>query len=151
MPTMLEFDGTEFVKHLALEPWPPTAILDAQNNGPLATEVLMLWFPADVTAEMKAAVEVQAKKFRATALDACPSIKGISSGWSVENDIPIIGGNGKVGTVYVLLVGWPNMETSQKVRQMEAFVGCISSLRGMHGLVTLNNMHVSCRSFESRK
>lgn len=80
MPTMLEFDGTQFVKHLALNPWPPTAILDAQNNGPLVTEVLMLWFPTDVTVEMKAAVEVQAKMFRVTALGLCPDIKGISSG-----------------------------------------------------------------------
>ena len=148
---MLEFDGTQFVKHLSLEPWPPTAILDAQNNGPLATEVLMLWFPADVTVEMKAAVEVQAQKFRATASGLCPSVKGISSGWSVEDDIPVIDGKGKVGTVFVLLVGWPSMETSQKIRQMEAFKDCIGSLRGIHGLVTLNNMHVSCRSFESPK
>lgn len=151
MPTMLEFDGTEFVKHLALDPWPPTAILDAQNNGPLATEVLMLWFPTDVTAEMKAAVGVQAQKFRATALDLCPSIKGISSGWSVEDDIPIIDGKGKLGTVFVVLVGWPSMETSQEVRQMKAFVDCIGSLRGIQGLVSLNNMHVSCRSFEAPK
>lgn len=146
---MLEFDGTQFVKHLALEPWPPTAILDAQNNGPLVTEVLMLWFPTDVTVKMKAAVEVQAKMFRATALGLCPDIKGISSGWSVEDDIPIIGGNGRLGTVFVVLVGWPSMKTSQEVRQMKTFVDCIGSLRGIQGLVTLNNMHVSCRSFEA--
>jgi hypothetical protein len=148
---MLEFDGTEFVKHLALEPWPPTAILDAQNNRSLVTEVLMLWFPTHVTTEMKTAVKAQAQKFRATVLENCHSITGISSGWSVENDIPIIGHKGQIGTVFVLLVGWPGMETSRKVRQMKAFADCIDSLRDLQGLITLNNMHVKCRSFEATK
>lgn len=148
---MLEFDGTEFVKHLNLRPWPPTAALDAQQNGPLVTEVLMAWFPSDINNETRASAEAKAQEFKSQALETNGDIKGVSSGWSVERDIPIIGAKGKVGSLFAVVIGWTSLEASQKARETYTFKDGVALLQGMDGLIALNNLHVSCRSFEASK
>ncbi|GKT65633.1 hypothetical protein ColTof4_03605 [Colletotrichum tofieldiae] len=133
-----------FVKHIAPTPWPPTVLAEAP-----VVEVLTLFFPAGLSEEAKASLSAQLDEFKTKALDTSPDFKGISHGWSVEDDVPVTDEPGKTGNVLAAFIGWPSVEAHQRFRETEAFKDNIDILRGMKDIVKLALFHISCKSRNS--
>ncbi|KAL0933935.1 uncharacterized protein CTRU02_210734 [Colletotrichum truncatum] len=142
MDKYLDFqDG--YIKHVVTKPWPPTILAEAP-----VTEVLTLFFPADLDEAAKEPLNKQLEEFKTKALDTSPDFKGIAYGWSVENDVPVTGEPGKTGNLLVAFIGWPSVEAHMKFRETEAFKENIGLLRGMKDITKLAVFHVACRSLE---
>ncbi|KAF4840183.1 hypothetical protein CGCSCA4_v010527 [Colletotrichum siamense] len=133
-----------YIKHIVTKPWPPTILAEAP-----ITEVLTLFFPAELDEAAKEELSKQLEEFRVKALDTSPDFKGIAYGWSKENDVPITGEDGKTGNLLVAFIGWPSVEAHQKFRETEAFKENIGLLREMKGIIKLGVFHVACRSLSS--
>ncbi|KZL82456.1 hypothetical protein CI238_03135 [Colletotrichum incanum] len=130
-----------YVKHIAPTPWPPTILAEAP-----VVEVLTLFFPAGLSEEAKASLSAQLDEFKTKALDTSPDFKGISHGWSVEDDLPVTDEPGKTGNVLAAFIGWPSVDAHQRFRETEAFKNNIGILRGMKDIVKLAVFHISCKS-----
>ncbi|KAJ0375681.1 hypothetical protein COL26b_006188 [Colletotrichum chrysophilum] len=135
-----------YIKHIVTKPWPPTILAEAP-----VTEVLTLFFPAELEEPAKEDLSKQLEVFKVKALDTSSDSKGIAYGWSKENDVPITGEDGKAGNLLVAFIGWPSVEAHLKFRETEAFRDNIGLLREMKGIVKLGIFHVACRSLSSTK
>ncbi|KAF4919790.1 hypothetical protein CGCVW01_v007551 [Colletotrichum viniferum] len=133
-----------YIKHIVTKPWPPTILAEAP-----VTEVLTLFFPAELDEAAKEDLSKQLEEFKVKALDTSPDFNGIAYGWSKENDVPITGEDGKTGNLLVAFIGWPSVEAHLKFRETEAFKENIGLLRGMKAIVKLGVFHVACRSLMS--
>ncbi|KAF9775666.1 hypothetical protein IL306_006217 [Fusarium sp. DS 682] len=82
-------------KHVTLTPFPPEDVLD-KSRSPV-TEVLLAFFPSDYDVASRATATRRLEQFTGLALKTSRDWRGISYGWSVENDVPIKGEEGKTG------------------------------------------------------
>lgn len=112
------------------------------------TEVVLAFFPSDISSAGKDTAIAQLQKFVEKSLDGCPDVKGVSFGWGVENDFPIRGEKGQVGSVLMALIGWPSVEASMKFRETETSKENVEFIRGIEGIVRLAIFHISCRTLE---
>ena len=127
----------EFTKHVALAPFPPLAL-----RAPV-TEVILAFFPSDISQAAKDAAAAQAQQFVEKAINTCPDSQGMSYGWGVENDFPLRGGEeGQKGAVLVSCIGWPSIDAHMKFRETEAFKENVHYMRAMDGIVKLEICHV---------
>ena len=91
---------------------------------------------------------VQLQTLVVNSLNGCPDVKGASFGWGLENDFPVRGEKGRVGSVLMTLIGWPSIEASMRARETETSEKNVELVRGMAGLVELAMFHISCRTLE---
>lgn len=133
----------EFTKHVNLTPFPPIAL-----EAPV-TAVLLAYFPSDISNAAKDAAAAQLMGFLDMVKDA-ESVKGVTSGWGTENDFPVRGEEGVVGSVLMAFVGWEGVEAHEKVREMEEYKGALGAVRGMEGLLKLVQFHVKCQVVEKQ-
>ncbi|KAH7141517.1 hypothetical protein B0J13DRAFT_596402 [Dactylonectria estremocensis] len=131
-------------KHVVVNPFPVEDVLD-KTRSPV-TEVLLAHFPPDYDADSRAVAKRRLEEFTGRGLKNSPDWRGISYGWSVENDVPVKGDESKSGALLVAFIGWPSVEAHQKFRETEDFKENISLLREIPGLVKLSAFHVSCLS-----
>ncbi|KAL2873587.1 hypothetical protein SGCOL_011222 [Colletotrichum sp. CLE4] len=127
--------------HAPIGKAPPTILASAP-----VIEVLTLFFPTDLDAAAKEALTAQLEEFKTNALDTSPDFKGISYGWSVENDVPVTDEPGTTGNLLAAFIGWPSVDAHMKFRDTVPFKENIGILRGMEGIVKLGVFHVSCKS-----
>ncbi|KAI5456723.1 hypothetical protein BGZ63DRAFT_87966 [Mariannaea sp. PMI_226] len=132
------------IKHVAPQPYPPRQALD-NSNSPI-TEVLYAFFPADIDASGKDAVVARIDEFVERALKTCPDFRGISYGWSLEDDIPVRGDEEKQGVMLAAFIGWQSLEAHMKFRDTQQFKDSIGLLRTMPSLIKMGVFHVSCTS-----
>jgi hypothetical protein len=145
---ILDFsDG--FIKHITPSPFPATQVLD--NTLSPITEVLCAFFPADIDASSKATAVSQLEEFTEKGLKTSPDFNGISYGWSVEDDVPVRGDEGKTGVMLAAFIGWPSLEAHMKFRDTQEFKDTIGLLRTLPRLIKLGAFHVSCTSKTSQK
>lgn len=140
------FQPGGFTKHFDGSPFPPSAL-----KSPV-TEVMLAFFPSDISTDAKAAARERVAQFAEKGLDKCADIQAVNFGWGVENDFPVRGGDeGQKGSMLVALIGWPSIEAHMKFRDTEAFKESVGLLRGMEGMVKLTMFHVACRSMVNQK
>lgn len=133
-----------FIKHASVAPFPPGSVLD--NTQSAVTEILTLFFPADITPDAKAAAASRLDEFVEKALKKCSDFKGASCGWSVENDVPVTGQDDITGSMLVAFIGWPSVDAHIKFRETQPFMDNIALLRNIPSLIELGAFHVSCKS-----
>ncbi|CAH0037532.1 unnamed protein product [Clonostachys rhizophaga] len=122
----------------------PEDVLD--SKGSRVTEVLIAYFPHDYDADSRSTAMKRVGEFVADGLKASPDWRGISCGWSVDNDVPVRGDESQSGVAFVSFIAWPSVEAHLKFRETEAFKSTIHHLREIPGLVKLSAFHVSCKS-----
>ncbi|KAM5350182.1 hypothetical protein ACJ41O_006687 [Fusarium nematophilum] len=128
-------------KHVTVTPYPPEDVLDKVRSP--VTEVLQAYFPSDYDVASRATATRRLEEFAGRALKTSPDWRGISYGWSVEDDVPVKGQEDKTGVMLVAFIGWPSVEAHQKFRETEPFKENIGLLREIPGLVKLSVFHVS--------
>ncbi|KAK7426537.1 hypothetical protein QQZ08_006996 [Neonectria magnoliae] len=133
-----------FNKHVTVNPFPPEDVLDKDRSS--VTEVLLSFFPSDYGVDSRATATRRLEEFAGRALKNSPDWRGISYGWSVENDVPVKGDETKSGALLLAFIGWPSVEAHQKFRESEEFKEHIGLLRETSGLVKLTSFHISCLS-----
>ncbi|KAF5025441.1 hypothetical protein F66182_2464 [Fusarium sp. NRRL 66182] len=128
-----------FNKHVTVTPFPPEDVLDKQRSP--VTEVLLAFFPSDYDVPSRATATRRLEEFAARALKTSADWRGISYGWSVENDVPVRGDETKSGAMLAAFIGWPSIEAHQKFRETAHFKDNIGLLREIPGLVKLSAFH----------
>jgi len=132
-----------FVKHVALEPFPPAFVLDSARCP--VTELFTAFFPSDITPAAKATVTASFEEFIDKALKTSPDFKGISYGWGIETDFPVTGEEGKTGSIFVAFIGWPSVEAHMKFRETQPFKENVGAIRALPDLIKAAASHVRCK------
>ncbi|CAM1509556.1 Fc.00g032950.m01.CDS01 [Cosmosporella sp. VM-42] len=143
LASVLDF-SKGLIKHVTVNPTPPIQVLD--NSITPVTEVLSIYFHSDIDDSSKANAVSRLEEFAETGLKTSPDFKGISYGWSAEDDVPIRGEEDKTGSMLVAFIGWPSVEAHMKFRDTQEFKDSIGLLRNIPGLIKLGAFHVSCKS-----
>ena len=134
---------SEFVKHVKAAPFPPLVL-----KSPV-TEVMLAYFPSDLSSDCKDAAAARFKHFAKTGLGNCSDVKGVSYGWGLENNFPVRGGDeGQTGSILLAFIGWPSVEAHLKFKETEAFKKNVGWITGMEGLIKVIMLHISCRSLD---
>lgn len=111
-----------------MKPYSPTAL-----RAPV-TEILLAWFPKDISQELKDANTKKAELFAVKSLKACSDLHAINVGWGVENDFPMRGGEeGQKGSLLAVFAGWSSIDAHMKFRETDEFKEAIPLIRGMEG------------------
>ncbi|CAF3478475.1 hypothetical protein FGSG_04575 [Fusarium graminearum PH-1] len=134
-------------RHVVVNPFPPEDVLDKASSP--VTEVLVAFFPSDYSPSARAAATHRLDKFTAQALKTSPDWRGISYGWSVENDVPIRGDESNSGVMLTAFIGWPSVDAHMKFRETEPFKENVSLVTGIEGMLKLDLFHVSCVTHEA--
>jgi hypothetical protein len=136
----------DFTKHIAVKPFPPRVL------GSPVTEVMLAFFPSDISQSAKDAASLRFHHFKERGLDMCAEIKGVSYGWGVENDFPVRGGDqeGQKGSLLIAFIGWPSVDEHMKFRETSDYLDNVELLTGMEGLISMDMFHLSCRSLERK-
>ena len=133
----------EFTKHVAVTPFPPLVL-----QSPV-TEVMLAYFPSDISAAGKDAATTRLQQFVERSLNTCSDVKGVSYGWGVENDFPMRGGDeGQTGTVLMAYIGWPSIDAHMKFRETETFKEHVGLITGMEEMIKVLMFHLTCRTLE---
>jgi hypothetical protein len=131
----------EFSKHVAVTPFPPVALQSA------VTEVLIIYFPSDISQAGKDIAAAQLQQFIEKSLIKSSDADALSYGWGVENDFPIRGGEeGQQGSILISFIGWPSVDAKMKFQGTEGFKENVHLLMAMEGKVNLSMFHINGRS-----
>lgn len=131
-------------KHIVTTPYPPSAL-----RSPV-TEIMLAWFPPDISSELKEANTKKLEQFAEKGLEACTDIQAINLGWGLENDFPVRGGEeGEKGSLVSMLIGWPSIDAHMKFREMDAFKEAVPLIRGLEGMKKLAMFHVKAQVMEN--
>ncbi|KAJ9651890.1 hypothetical protein H2198_008854 [Neophaeococcomyces mojaviensis] len=125
--------------HANLKPHPATEAL-SDHVSP-ATEILMVFFPADYSEADQKKFEDDLKKLVAVIEKEAKTYTASAGGWVVEEvDIP---GTSEKGKAYQVLIGWQSVEAHLAFRETQPFKDNIHLLRGAKDLKTLAVTHYS--------
>lgn len=127
------------------------ALLDTSVLASPVTEVMLAFFPSGITTSQQDGVAGQFNAFKTNALDKCGSVRGVSSGWGVENDFPIRGresGEEEGGTLFLALIGWGSVEEHMAFRETDVFKQHVGLISDMEGCVKLDMFHLQCEVLE---
>lgn len=138
---LFEFvDGTKTVsKHFTLSSKlaSPASVFGADGLG--AIEVLSLHFPGDISDTDKAEADRLWLEFQTHGLETSKEYKGTAGGWSVEADVPNIGGGSGEGKAICLVIGWTSVQAHVDNRKTEAFAKVepllVEKMPGRNGLM----------------
>ncbi|OCT49661.1 hypothetical protein CLCR_07434 [Cladophialophora carrionii] len=147
-----------FSKHVVVTPFPPLVLLSP------VTEVMLAYFPSDISPAGKDAASARFERFVDVALTQCEDVKGVGCGWGVETDFPIRGaetgaeeeteaeekGGRRTGALFTAFIGWPSVGAHMAFRGTDAFKENVHLITGMDGVVSLVMLHVQCRGLERR-
>ncbi|ROW01351.1 hypothetical protein VMCG_05888 [Cytospora schulzeri] len=132
-------------KHIATNPYPPSAL-----RSPV-TEILLAWFPSDISPELKDANTKKLEQFAEMSLKACSDIQAINLGWGLENDFLVRGGDeGEKGSMASMLIGWPSIDAHVRFRDTDAFKEAIPLVRGLEGKTKMTMFHVKAQVMENK-
>lgn len=113
------------------------------------TEVLLVWFPSEISPEVKDAATKRLQRF-ADVLAGHPVIHAINLGWGVENDFPVRDGEeGQKGSILTLMIGWPSIDAHMQFRETDMFKNNIHLLRGIEGVIKMTMFHIKARVMEN--
>ncbi|KAI3401966.1 hypothetical protein diail_3940, partial [Diaporthe ilicicola] len=136
--------GHHFTKHLNLAPYPHSAL-----RAPV-TEILLIWFPSDISQAGKDAVTNQVRQFADACLGGCADIQAINLGWGIENDFPVRDGEeGQKGSIFTGMIGWTSIDAHMQFRETDTFKDNIHLLRELEGVVKMTMFHVKSRVLEN--
>ena len=133
----------EFSKHVVLSP--SSYVLQSP-----VTEVLLAYFPSDISAAEKEVAGAQFEQLVRKSLNGFLDVKGVSYGWGTENDFPVRGEKCQVGSVLMAFIGWPSVEASTKAREKETSKDDMELVRNIEGVVKFATFHISCRTLERK-
>lgn len=141
LPTVLTHG--EFTKHVDVIPAPAQAL-----KSPV-TEIILAYFPPDISLDEKAQVSLRFQQFAEKGLHKCTEITSISHGWGVQNDFPVIEAeDGQTGSLFIAFVGWPSIDARMKFQETDAFKQHVEFITKMEGTLKTVTIHVNCRSSE---
>jgi hypothetical protein len=138
---------SEFQKHIEVEP-SLRSVLEAP-----VTEVILVYFSSKISDAQKVeTAKVFAQIIEDSSLKTSADVKAVSSGWSVENDFPVLGGKeGRVGSVFGIFVGWESVGARTEVEGKQAYGGYAEKLSEVKGVNMTVRRLVACKEFGGRK
>jgi hypothetical protein len=136
LPTILTHG--EFSKHVILAPSSPSAL-----QSPV-TEVILAYFPSDISEATKDIAASQFQHFAASGLVKTFGVQGVSYGWGVENDFPMRGENRK-GSILTAFIGLSSIDAQQKLLESGSFQESLGLIGKMEGVLKLATFHISCQ------
>ncbi|OHF01938.1 hypothetical protein CORC01_02816 [Colletotrichum orchidophilum] len=133
----------EFGRHVTATP----TFSDALKSS--VTDVFIIYYPSDITAESKMTATTRLQEILEEAFGQVPDVSFTSYGWSIENDVPVKGGDPiQTGTILSAFIGWSTLEANNTFRQSEAYRQIESKLENMDGAIKLRPFRLSCTVLE---
>ncbi|KAI0899844.1 hypothetical protein F4806DRAFT_267893 [Annulohypoxylon nitens] len=133
--------------HVAFKAWPPVALNGGDKGGSPVAEVLLMYFPSDISESTMSSHEATTNDFLGKLGKAATGMTGeIALGWTVEKDVLF---KGEPSRVLVAVVGWTSVDAHLKTRDTEEFKQLIPMIRGLESLKGMELCHVSNTTFES--
>lgn len=112
---------------------------------------MLAYFSSDISTAAKEAVSTRFQQFVEKALNTCNDVKGVSYGWGVEDDFPIVADEReRKGTLFMALIGWPSIGAHMAFKETKAYKENVELITEMEGMVDLGMVHVACRSVERK-
>ncbi|EXJ61660.1 hypothetical protein A1O7_02089 [Cladophialophora yegresii CBS 114405] len=146
---------SEFSKHVVVAPFPPLVLLSP------VTEVMLAYFPSDISRTGKDAASARFERFVDVALNQCAAAKGVACGWGLETDFPIRGAEAESGSLaeaeagpkpgrrkgalFTAFIGWPSIAAHMAFQRTGVFKENVHLITGMEGVVSIVMFHVRCR------
>lgn len=116
------------------------------------TEIMLLFFPNDISNSTRNAVSTQYQRFRDNALEHCVDMKGVSGGWGLENDFPLhhLSGGGELnkGCLFFAMIGWVSVDAATVFCETKEYEEHVHSLRQMKACVGMDKMMLKCELLE---
>lgn len=133
-----------FTKHIHLTPSAPAL----QSS---LTEIILAYFPSDVSSARKDAAIAHLKAFEEDELRGRSSIEALGYGWGVENDFPVRGGlEDQRASILMSFIGLDSIDARTKFKQSSTFERLLDLVRDLEGVIKLETFSVEFRSV-SRK
>lgn len=115
------------------------------------TQLLLAYFPSDVSSMKKNTATVQLQRYLENYVEKCTYVEAVSCGWGVENDFPVKGGSdGQKGSILTALIGWSSVIAHTKFQETEEMKKTLSSISSIENIVKLTVLRVRCRNLERR-
>ncbi|KAH7074717.1 hypothetical protein BKA63DRAFT_553641 [Paraphoma chrysanthemicola] len=133
---------SEFQKHITVQPG-FRDVLSASE-----TEVILVYFPADISDEQKdKATETLTKIIEESGLKADARVKAVKSGWSVENDFPVLSEKEITGRVFAIFVGRESADADWELQTGQEGAKYLKKFGEVEGVVTIVRRVVACIKF----
>ncbi|KAM0185761.1 hypothetical protein ACHAPI_012041 [Fusarium lateritium] len=128
----------EFTKHVKLDP-------SSGIFGHDAAEVMLAYFPQDITEDKQQALASQVVDIFESTLNRSPGVAQIARGWGIEKDFPARREDGQPRAVLMAVVGWDNVEAQRVHYEGDVHREVISKIAGLKGCTSFDSFTISCR------
>ncbi|SPO04284.1 uncharacterized protein DNG_06967 [Cephalotrichum gorgonifer] len=131
----------EFTKHVSMVP--SSDVLQSP-----VTEVILAYFPEDLSQDNKFAASAQLQQVLTDKFDGIPGVNKLAHGWGLENDYPVRGKEGQLGSVLMGFIGWSSNEAQTSFHETDAYKDAVGSLQDLDGMVSFYSFSLSCLQME---
>lgn len=117
------------------------------------TQIVLAFFPPDVSKALQTSVAAQFDAFCSTALAQCGGVRGVSCGWGVEKDFPVRNQEGKdgEGSLFVGLVGWGSVGECVAFEETSGFEEDVKRVVLGEGCVQVSVFCLRCSVMEKER
>jgi hypothetical protein len=141
LPTILTHG--EFSKHVILAPSSSSVL-----QYPV-TQVILCYFPSDISDATKDTTTSQFQHFTARGLLESSDVQTVSYGWGVENDFPVRG-EGRTGSVLTAFIGLSSTDAQKNLQDTASFQESLELIGKMEGIMKAGTFHISCQKVERK-
>ncbi|KAH7120304.1 hypothetical protein B0J13DRAFT_457018 [Dactylonectria estremocensis] len=127
------------VLHFVGEGRPVTLTLDKTPSS--VTQVLRAYFPSDIGLKARQTAALVVEKFTKATLSTSQDSEELIYGWSVENDVLVIGEESKTGKVLVVFVRWSSVCAPNEALETHLFQDNLGTIRNLPDLIKLDVFH----------
>ncbi|KAF5667815.1 hypothetical protein FHETE_5584 [Fusarium heterosporum] len=131
----------EFTKHVKM--FPSSNVL-----GSTMTEVMLVYFPQDISPEHQKSLELQLKEILTQNFECDPGVTEVAYGWGVEKDFPAREEDGQPRAVLMGFVGWDTVDAHKGVSEHKNYKETIAMIAGLKGSTSFYSFTLSCRHLE---
>jgi hypothetical protein len=113
-------------------------------------EIILMYFPSGISESMRTDVFERAQHHIELTFLACTNAKATSMGWTVENDVPLLGRNREdhdVASVLVVYVGWVDLDAAKEFWSVASRRENFEKAMKEDGAFKLVTRYVGCREF----
>lgn len=121
----------------------PTPALEANARADGVTEVVLRYFPSDLSPDYKDAIMFSIDKMRPV-MERSTAL-GVYDGWTLENNVKIPGPDafeGQESQVYINILGWANIDSHKQFLESEDFQQNKHHMFDIHNVQYVELYHV---------
>jgi hypothetical protein len=105
-----------------------------------------MYFPPGIDDGTMQTVQADWDDFALKALRGPGLCGNITTGWSLENNVPVLDEEGRTSKIFVALIAWPRVEKHMENRELEVFRQNVHKLRELPSLIKMDMFHIHAKT-----